>query len=59
VGKIVQLIDLILPLGFEQFNDVPIVTNLMDFDLNKLLRRDNQPFTEQAIQYFLHQILRV
>jgi serine/threonine protein kinase len=56
--NIVQLIDLILPLGFEQFNDVYIVTNLMDFDLNKLLRRDNQPFTEQAIQYFLHQILR-
>ena len=45
-------------MSYDQFNDVYIVTNLMDFDLNRLLRRDAQPFTEQSIQYFLHQILR-
>lgn len=50
--------DLILPPCFELFKDVYIVTNLMDFDLNRLMRNNNQPFTEQSIQYFLHQILR-
>ena len=34
-----------------------IVTNLMDFDLEKLLS-SNQTFSEQSIQYFLHEILK-
>ncbi len=30
----------------------------MDFDLNRLMCKNDQPFTDQSIQYFVHQILR-
>ncbi|KAF0979057.1 hypothetical protein FDP41_002127 [Naegleria fowleri] len=40
-----------------QPGSIYIVTNLMDFDLEKLLS-SNQTFSEQSIQYFLHEILK-
>ncbi|KAL9641481.1 hypothetical protein ABK040_013406 [Willaertia magna] len=41
----------------QQYGSIYLVTNLMDFDLEKLLS-SNQTFSEQSIQYFLHEIIK-
>ncbi len=49
--------DLIPPRNYQQFNDVYIVTDLMETDLRQIVKSD-QPLSDQHIQYFLYQILR-
>jgi mitogen-activated protein kinase 1/3 len=51
------LTDLIPPRNYQQFNDVYIVTDLMETDLRQIVKSD-QPLSDQHIQYFLYQILR-
>lgn len=55
--NIVCLSDLIPPVSYDEFNDVYIVTDLMETDLRQIIKSD-QPLTDQHIQYFLYQILR-
>jgi len=55
--NIICLTDLIPPRSHAQFNDVYIVTDLMETDLRQIVKSD-QPLSDQHIQYFLYQILR-
>lgn len=55
--NIIALKDLVLPRAVDSFEDVYIVTDLMDTDLRQIIKSD-QPLSEQHIQYFLYQILR-
>ncbi|TXG73945.1 hypothetical protein EZV62_002524 [Acer yangbiense] len=54
---IVKIKDIIPPLDRERFNDVYIVYDLMDTDLNQIIR-SNQALTDDHCQYFLYQLLR-
>ncbi|CAD6211770.1 unnamed protein product [Miscanthus lutarioriparius] len=54
---ILALKDVIRPPTRENFNDVYIVTELMDTDLHQIIR-SNQPLTDDHCQYFLYQLLR-
>lgn len=55
--NIICLTDLIPPRNFAQFNDVYIVTDLMETDLRQIIKSDQQ-LSDQHLQYFLYQILR-
>jgi serine/threonine protein kinase len=55
--NIICLTDLIPPRSYAQFNDVYIVTDLMETDLRQIIKSD-QVLTDQHLQYFLYQILR-
>lgn len=56
--NIVQVKDIItVPPNTIDFDDVYIVTNLMESDLDRILT-SRQPLTNQHHQYFLYQILR-
>ena len=46
-----------VPPNTQQFNDIYIVTNLMESDLERIIR-SRQVLTDQHFQYFLYQILR-
>lgn len=46
-----------VPPNTQNFNDIYIVTNLMESDLEKIIR-SKQVLTNQHFQYFLYQILR-
>ncbi|KAL0491010.1 mitogen-activated protein kinase [Acrasis kona] len=53
--NIICLRDLVPPPSFEEMKDVYIVTDLMDSDMDALLR--SRQFTDEAVRYFLFQIL--
>ncbi|KAK6246961.1 hypothetical protein QUC31_018526 [Theobroma cacao] len=55
--NIVKIKDIILPPEREKFNDVYIAYELMDTDLNQIIR-SSQPLTDDHYQYFLYQLLR-
>ncbi|XP_021278374.1 mitogen-activated protein kinase homolog NTF6 [Herrania umbratica] len=55
--NIVKIKDIILPPEREKFNDVYIAYELMDTDLNQIIR-SSQPLTDDHCQYFLYQLLR-
>jgi len=55
--NIVHLKDLPPPVSMKEFQDVYIVLELMGWNLNNLIRSD-QEFTEENVQYFIYQILR-
>jgi len=55
--NIISLTDLIPPKSFKEFQDVYIVTDLMETDLRQIIKSD-QKLTDRHIQYFLYQILR-
>ncbi|KAK4852649.1 hypothetical protein QYF36_025832 [Acer negundo] len=55
--NIVKIKDIIPPLDRERFNDVYIVYDLMDTDLNQIIR-SSQALTDDHCQYFLYQLLR-
>ncbi|WOL09986.1 mitogen-activated protein kinase [Canna indica] len=56
-GNVIAIKDIIRPPRREIFNDVYIVCELMDTDLNQIIR-SNQPLNDDHCQYFLYQILR-
>ncbi|XP_022730237.1 mitogen-activated protein kinase homolog NTF6-like [Durio zibethinus] len=55
--NIVKIKDIIMPPEREKFNDVYIAYELMDTDLNQIIR-SSQPLTDDHCQYFLYQLLR-
>jgi serine/threonine protein kinase len=55
--NVVELKDLVAPVNFEKFEDVYLVTTLMDFDLKGIIR-STQELYEENVQYFLYQMLR-
>ncbi|XWS28920.1 hypothetical protein CRYUN_Cryun25bG0113300 [Craigia yunnanensis] len=55
--NIVKIKDIILPPEREKFNDVYIAYELMDTDLNQIIR-SSQPLTDDHCQYYLYQLLR-
>ncbi|XP_050291967.1 mitogen-activated protein kinase homolog NTF6-like isoform X1 [Quercus robur] len=55
--NVVKIKDIIRPPEREKFNDVYIVYELMDTDLNQIIR-SNQALTDDHCQYFLYQLLR-
>lgn len=55
--NILQIIDMDEPENYDTFNDVYIVSELMDTDMNKLLRSKNQ-LVDKHRKYFTYQICR-
>ncbi|KAK0587843.1 hypothetical protein LWI29_029874 [Acer saccharum] len=55
--NVIAIKDLIRPPKMETFNDVYIVYELMDTDLQQIIRSD-QKLTDDHCQYFLYQMLR-
>lgn len=55
--NILAVLDMDEPADYTTFNDVYIVTELMDTDLNKLLR-SKHPLLEAQCKYFGYQLLR-
>eukprot|EP00471_Norrisiella_sphaerica_P006030 CAMPEP_0184489334 /NCGR_PEP_ID=MMETSP0113_2-20130426/15090_1 /TAXON_ID=91329 /ORGANISM="Norrisiella sphaerica, Strain BC52" /LENGTH=385 /DNA_ID=CAMNT_0026872685 /DNA_START=136 /DNA_END=1293 /DNA_ORIENTATION=+ len=55
--NVLRIVDLMKPDSFEKFEDVYIVSELMDTDLHQIIN-SNQQLSEGHIQYFLYQILR-
>ena len=48
---------ILLPKDRENFNEIYVVTELMETDLSQIVK-SNQPLTDDHIQFFLYQILR-
>eukprot|EP01006_Ploeotia_vitrea_P008562 TRINITY_DN20563_c0_g1_i1.p1 TRINITY_DN20563_c0_g1~~TRINITY_DN20563_c0_g1_i1.p1 ORF type:complete len:414 (-),score=16.82 TRINITY_DN20563_c0_g1_i1:1593-2834(-) len=55
--NIIRLLDIIEPPAPERFEEIYIVTDLMDTDLHHIIR-SQQSLTEEHIQFFLYQVLR-
>eukprot|EP01006_Ploeotia_vitrea_P043137 TRINITY_DN66693_c3_g1_i1.p1 TRINITY_DN66693_c3_g1~~TRINITY_DN66693_c3_g1_i1.p1 ORF type:complete len:416 (-),score=45.55 TRINITY_DN66693_c3_g1_i1:1540-2787(-) len=55
--NIIGLLDIIEPSTPEKFEEIYIVTDLMDTDLHQIIR-STQELTELHIQFFLYQLLR-
>ncbi|XP_042419609.1 mitogen-activated protein kinase homolog MMK2-like [Zingiber officinale] len=55
--NVIGIKDIIRPPVKENFKDVYIIYELMDTDLNQIIR-SNQPLEDDHCQYFLYQILR-
>ena len=56
--NIISIFDIMtVPPDTQHFNDIYIVTNLMESDLERIIR-SRQVLTDQHFQYFLYQILR-
>lgn len=56
--NIISIFDIMTnPPNCEHFDDIYIVTNLMESDLDRIIR-SKQVLTDQHLQYFLYQILR-
>ncbi|KNC53240.1 CMGC/MAPK protein kinase [Thecamonas trahens ATCC 50062] len=55
--NIIALYDLMPPPSREAFEDLYMVTELMDTDLHQIIG-SNQPLSEEHAQYFVYQILR-
>ncbi|KAK2407016.1 mitogen-activated protein kinase protein MMK2 [Trifolium repens] len=55
--NVMSIKDIIRPPQKENFNDVYIVSELMDTDLHQIIR-SNQPMTDDHCRYFVYQLLR-
>jgi serine/threonine protein kinase len=55
--NIILIKDILRPLSLNRFDDVYLVTELMDTDLHQIIASP-QPLTDDHCQYFLYQILR-
>ncbi|CAH0522461.1 unnamed protein product [Peronospora belbahrii] len=54
--NLVNLLDLLRPATLQEFNDVYIVTDLMETDLHRVIH-SNQSISDDHVQYFLYQML--
>lgn len=54
---IIKLFDIIRPDHPKTFNDIYIITELMETDLHRVIY-SKQPLSEEHIQYFIYQILK-
>jgi len=57
-SNINPIFDLMCPGSYETFNDIYIVTELMDADLHLILSAPEQQLTDEHVQYFVYQMLR-
>jgi len=55
--NVIRIKDILRPASLEKFEDVYIVSELMDTDLHQIISSP-QPLTDDHCQYFLYQILR-
>ena len=55
--NVVSIADILLPPDRTEYNDVYVITELMDTDLHQIIGSP-QPLTDDHVQYFLYQILR-
>eukprot|EP00656_Telonema_subtile_P015566 TRINITY_DN1817_c0_g1_i3.p1 TRINITY_DN1817_c0_g1~~TRINITY_DN1817_c0_g1_i3.p1 ORF type:complete len:425 (-),score=135.18 TRINITY_DN1817_c0_g1_i3:176-1450(-) len=55
--NIASVRDVLPPAQWEKFEDIYIVSDLMDTDLHQIIR-SKQPLSDDHVQYFLYQILR-
>lgn len=55
--QIIRLVEILRPRTYEQFDDVYLVTELMDTDLGQIIK-SSQPLSNEHVQYFIYQILR-
>lgn len=55
--NVITIVDLLPPASLDQFDDVYIISDLMETDLHRIIY-SRQPLTDDHIQYFLYQILR-
>lgn len=56
-ANIIEILDIMKPESYDKFEDVYIVSELMDTDLHQIIT-SNQPLTDEHVQYFIYQILR-
>jgi mitogen-activated protein kinase 1/3 len=57
-NNIVTLVDLIKPQSYEEFNNIYIVTEIVDNNLQEIMRKQPERFsTDQEINYFMYQLL--
>ena len=55
--NVIRIKDILRPASIDKFDDVYIVSELMDTDLHQIISSP-QPLTDDHCQYFLYQILR-
>lgn len=55
--NIINIETIILPKSREEFEDVYVVSEMMDTDLTQIIKSD-QPLTEEHYKFFLYQLLR-
>lgn len=55
--NIITIMDILPPPTLEEFEDVYIVSDLMETDLHRIIY-SRQPLSDDHVQYFLYQILR-
>ena len=55
--NVIRIRDILQPISYDRFDDVYIVSELMDTDLHQIIASP-QPLTDDHCQYFLYQILR-
>ena len=56
-ANIVDIVCVMRPVSYEQFDDVYVVSELMSSDLHAIIASE-QPLSDEHVQYFLYQILR-
>ena len=56
-ANIVDILSVMRPVSYEQFDDVYVVSELMSSDLHAIIASE-QPLSDEHVQYFLYQILR-
>lgn len=55
--NIISIVDILPPASLDHFEDVYIVSDLMETDLHRIIY-SRQPLSDDHVQYFLYQILR-
>jgi serine/threonine protein kinase len=56
-ANIIEIVDIMKPESYEKYEDVYIVSELMNTDLHQIIN-SQQPLTDEHVQYFIYQILR-
>ena len=55
--EVINIETIILPKSREEFEDVYVISEMMDTDLTSIIKSD-QPLTEEHYKFFLYQLLR-
>lgn len=53
--QIINIVDIVVPPSPEEFEDVYIVSNLMETDLHRIIN-SKQELTPEHVQYFIYQV---